>query len=78
MSFQLITVVTPVPNLPVIEAFVTAGAPGCCLHRRASTENGFGGVATGARQVVDADIVNRPTDTLQVEVAVTVACCRRS
>ena len=62
MSLKLVAVVTPVANLPAVEAFVTARAPGCRPHRCASTDNRPGVVGAGARQLVDVGIAGLHMD----------------
>ena len=72
-SLQLGAVLTPLANLPAFEAFVTARAPASRLHRRGSTGYFFSAVAAGARQIADIYLVYRPSDSLQVDVAVALA-----
>lgn len=57
-SLWLEAVVTPVANFFAVVTFVTAKAPACRLHGRASTGSGLRTVVVGAGQVVGEDIVN--------------------
>ena len=60
-------------KIPADVPLVTGKAPGCRLHRCASTDDGLRAVTVGAAQVVDQHRLSCPTDTLQVEVAVAAA-----
>ena len=71
-SLRLGAVATPVAKFPAVVTFVTAQTPAGRLHGRASTDNGLHAIGVGAGQVVDEDVVSRPTDTLHIEVAIAV------
>ena len=73
VSLRVWVVVTPLANFPEVVTFFTPTAPGCRQHGRASTGNGARAVEVDAGQVVDGDIVRRPTDPLPVEFAFVVA-----